>query len=85
MKKRNEVEKGDDEVRRDLPAPEAGRDSYPDTYLRRLVLRVRSTGAKTWAVVKLVKGTERQRLMAAPVRAPLVSGKIICLLVRITY
>jgi len=38
-----------------FPAPEAGRDSYPDIYLRRLVLRVRSTGAKTWAVVKRVK------------------------------
>jgi hypothetical protein len=68
-----------------FPAPEAGRDSYPDTYLRRLVLRVRSTGAKTWAVVKRVKGTGRQRSMAVSVRAPLLPGKIICLLVRITY
>ena len=58
-----------------FPAPEAGRDSYPDIYLRRLVLRVRSTGAKTWAVVKRVQGTERQRLMAVLVRTPLLPVK----------
>src|SRR5690349_13075308 len=46
-----------------LQPPRARRVTYPDAHLRGLCLRVQSSGAKSWVVVRRVKGSGRQRLI----------------------